>query len=41
MSEQKTCLFHFHSLLLLLLLHCSPLLHQVTIETGLLSLLLL
>lgn len=39
MSEQKTCLFH--SLLLLLLLHCSPLLHQVTIETGLLSLLLL
>lgn len=30
-----------HSLLLLLLLHSSPLLHQVAVETGLLSLLLL
>lgn len=30
-----------HSLLLLLLLHGSPVLHQVTVETGLLSLLLL
>lgn len=37
--EKKT--WSHHSLLLLLLLHGSPVLHQVTVETGLLSLLLL